>query len=352
MSESIVLLRSLLSKKEGKKRQKERREMDELTGYKRNREEEVEAEVEVESLEPAPKRQRRTKKKKKNKKNQSLLQMGFTQQPQQHPSFRKPLNLPNPSYRDIYDPESVPAGSIDLLYMDPLWMYGSKKPSSSSWAGQASRHYPVMTIAEIGRLPINRIANPNGCVLLMWVTGPKLFEAKELMVLWGFTYITVFMNWHKTNRDGSLRKWGLGAYNRGAAEWVLLGAMGPNQEDVYSIPAMTVVGNRLLLDEDHYLLLARKGSIYKYRNPDRSAVGTNVLHKKERVVDMQSIILESSPRHSAKPLLMYDRISKAFPGAKRKIELFSRCVESQKGWLCWGNECLTSQKNFSILRTE
>ena len=45
-----------------------------------------------------------------------------------------------------------------------------------------------MSIAEIAALPINELANPNGCRLFLWLPMPHLHRMMTLLDAWGFRY--------------------------------------------------------------------------------------------------------------------------------------------------------------------
>ena len=53
-----------------------------------------------------------------------------------------------------------------------------------------------MSLADIVRLPVDRIAKDDA-VLLMWVVDPLLDKAFEVINAWGFKYKTVGFTWRK-----------------------------------------------------------------------------------------------------------------------------------------------------------
>ena len=58
-----------------------------------------------------------------------------------------------------------------VIYADPPWTF--KTYSNKGKDKSPERHYPCMSIADIVRLPIDRIAKDDA-VLLMWVVDPLL----------------------------------------------------------------------------------------------------------------------------------------------------------------------------------
>ena len=139
-----------------------------------------------------------------------------------------------------------------------------------------------MPIADIIRLPVNRIAKDNA-VLLMWVVDPLLDQAFKVIDAWGFTYKTVGFTWAKTNKNTMGFFTGLGYWTRGNPEMCLL---------------------------------ATKG------RPKRIAK------------DVAQLVVSERRRHSEKPLL-HKEIERLVDGPY--IELFAR-QKPYENWDYWGNE--------------
>lgn len=174
---------------------------------------------------------------------------------------------------------------FDLILADPPWKYGA-------WPkrGNADNHYPTMPGEDIAAMPVHELADPNGCVLLMWVTGPKMEEALGVMKSWGFKYNGVFCNWVKTTIDGQKLAISCGHYTRSGSEFVLMGVRGAKTS--------------------HLRAGGRK--------------------------DVRQVLMAPRTRHSAKPREVHRMARDIFPGAKRRLELFAR--RKAPGWRVWGNE--------------
>lgn len=84
-----------------------------------------------------------------------------------------------------------------IIYADPPWSY--KTYSAKGKGRSAEAHYNTMSINDICKLPINKIANDD-CALLMWVTFPNLEYAFQVCNAWGFSYKTVAFVWVKQNK--------------------------------------------------------------------------------------------------------------------------------------------------------
>lgn len=163
------------------------------------------------------------------------------------------------------------------IYLDPPW---EEKGGGKIKRG-CDRHYSTMSIEEIAALPINKLADPNGCHLYMWVTNNFLEKGIALLKGWGFQYITA-ITWQKD-------RIGLGQYYIGLTEHCLFAT-------------------------------TKKRLPYKVINGKR-AQGVTGFYEPKTI-------------HSRKPLKMREMIERV--SYEPRIELFAR--EQFNGWDCWGNE--------------
>lgn len=165
-----------------------------------------------------------------------------------------------------------------IIYADPPWKY-----NDNGCQGAAEKIYGTLSIDELGRLPIDKIADQD-CVLFLWTTYPKMQEALELIERWGFTYKSIGFQWIKLNKSGKGYFFGLGRWTRGNTE-----------------PC----------------LIATKGK------PKRISASVGQL------------VFSPLRKHSQKP----DEVRKKIVdlvGDLPKIELFAR--QYATGWDCWGDE--------------
>lgn len=77
-------------------------------------------------------------------------------------------------------------GKYRTLVIDPPWPVAW--PKRLSRPNQLGMPYPTMSLEEIKRLPIQRLAMPDGCHLYLWVTHGFLPIAFKLLKRWGFDY--------------------------------------------------------------------------------------------------------------------------------------------------------------------
>jgi len=175
-----------------------------------------------------------------------------------------------------------------IIYADPPWEYDAgrclAKKSVLSKGGDVP--YSYMNLREICSLRVDNITDKN-CLLFMWTTGPKLNQAFDVGMSWGFIYSTIGFVWDKVNTNP-------GYYTLSSAE---------------------------------ICLVFKKGKIPLPRG-DRN---------------VKQFLQEKKHEHSRKPAEIRRRINQMFPD-QNKIELFARKedtlfeLEDWKGWDVWGNE--------------
>lgn len=177
--------------------------------------------------------------------------------------------------------QSLPrAGQYACVLADPPWRFRTWNETNQRKA--ASRHYALMDLEEIKRLPVASVAAKD-CVLLMWACNPMLPQALDVMAAWGFTFKTVALTWAKRSSADKSWHFGLGYWTRQNTEQVLLGVRGKPKATSRGVPQLLVTPRR---------------------------------------------------EHSRKPDEQYERIERLVAGPY--LELFAR--QSRPNWDSWGNE--------------
>jgi N6-adenosine-specific RNA methylase IME4 len=168
-------------------------------------------------------------------------------------------------------PENIKTELPNLILADPPWKYRHCKTDNR----KIENHYDTECVLDMkDHIP----AHSDNCLLLLWVTAPKVKEAIELMDIWGFDYRTCAV-WDK-------KKIGMGYWFRGQHELLFVGV---------------------------------KGDI----SPPLSDFRVSSIFEEPRSV------------HSKKPDCVYEWIEQAF-GDKVKLEMY--CRQPRDGWQVWGNE--------------
>jgi len=83
------------------------------------------------------------------------------------------------------------------ILADPPWSWQARSPKGEGRS--AKRHYPVMPLADIKAMPVQRIA-ADDCALFLWCIDSMLPQALKVIEAWGFTFKTVAFTWVKQNR--------------------------------------------------------------------------------------------------------------------------------------------------------
>lgn len=172
-------------------------------------------------------------------------------------------------------------GHYRLLLADPPWRFTAY--SDKGLKKSPERHYATMNAADIAALPVRDLADPKGCLLILWTTGPHGEIAMDTMRAWGFRYVTQGA-WAKQSRTGRAWQIGGGYYFRSACEPYLVGKIG---------------------------------------NPGLP-----------NVRDVRNLIVAPVREHSRKPDEMHANLQRMYPGPR--CELFAR--QSRPGWDTWGLE--------------
>lgn len=111
-----------------------------------------------------------------------------------------------------------------VILADPPWRYHNWSDAAH---GAASSAMETMATPDICAIPVSRWAHPDGCILAMWATWPKLEDAFSVISAWGFDYVTGWP-WVKTvPAAGEIRR-GIGFWAQ-SCSW-LESALGPHLE--------------------------------------------------------------------------------------------------------------------------
>jgi len=178
----------------------------------------------------------------------------------------------------------IPHGGYSTIVADPPWKYGKwGKASTPNYTGHEPKEskipYNTMTVWEITRLPIEKVAAEN-CDLYLWTTQKYLQDAFAVIEAWGFKYCQA-LTWCKK-------------------------PMGTGQGGLYC-------------PTTEFILLARKGKAPQ---------------NKKRVDTTWWEAPRAWKKHSKKPEIFQDIIESQSDGPR--LELFAR--RERPGWDVWGNE--------------
>lgn len=188
----------------------------------------------------------------------------------------------------------------------------------------AAANYALMSNKDIKDLPIKDYADPDGCILALWVPSSLLQEGLDTMKAWGFEHKQTYI-WVKTKKDPfksvlkdifkhfkKLKSW----------SWTISGSLVKDNLDKLSFNNILAFGMGRLFRQTHEIALI--------------GINNKNIYKSLKNKSQRSVSLAPNLKHSAKPEFLQDSLDMMFPNVERKIELFSR--RQRKGWYCLGNE--------------
>lgn len=196
---------------------------------------------------------------------------------------------------------------FSAIIADCPWIFSDTLKMSSVPRG-AEANYPVLTTEELCKLPIQQIADPDGCVLALWVVGSMLEDGMKVMNSWGFKQKQVFV-WVKTKKEPLLSL--INLFKNESIKDVV---------SKFSLENILSFGMGRLFRQTHEICLI--------------GINNNKIYKKLNNKSQRSVCFEPNFGHSIKPDTLHARLDAMFAGPK--IELFAR--RQRDGWLCIGNE--------------
>lgn len=182
---------------------------------------------------------------------------------------------------------------FDVILADPPWTFGDElKAMKASKKRSAKSQYSLMSTSDICNLDVKGLANPQGCVLALWVPSTLLEHGMRVMNSWGFSLKQTYI-WVKLKKE---------------------------HEKESDLDKKTKIGMGRLFRQVHEIsLIGTSGkSVYKMlRDKSQRSVSFNV-----------------NAGHSIKPETLHKKLDKMFPDAN-KLELFGRRLVS--GWTVIGD---------------
>ena len=179
----------------------------------------------------------------------------------------------------------LPAKRYDIAYVDPPWFYYGSPVKDAA----AAKHYPLMSLDELGAIDLRRMLNARAAVFL-WATCPRLNFALKLLDAWQLHYRGVAYVWVKVNKRGEII----------AGQGI--------------VPTFTKPTTELLL-----------------------VATTNATGRPFPIRDLAQpqVVLHARGAHSEKPAVFRTMIERLC-GQRSRIELFAR--SRAPGWDVWGAE--------------
>lgn len=182
----------------------------------------------------------------------------------------------------------------ETILADPPWFFRTRTNFVSS--RDPRHHYAggVMSIKDISALPVSDVAAKDAH-LFLWVTGPCLEQAFDVIKAWGFRYSGVAFTWIKLKKSHDPNQ---------------LRMLPTADGDFHVGLGFTTRKNA------EFCLLARRGNA------------------KRMAKNIRELIISPRREHSRKPDEAHERIERYASGPY--LELFGR--QPRKGWTVRGDE--------------
>jgi N6-adenosine-specific RNA methylase IME4 len=197
---------------------------------------------------------------------------------------------------------------FQVIVSDPPWSFSDKLKMSNVKRGAETNYNGTMPTNSICDLPVKEIADPNGCVLALWVPSSLLQDGMDVMNAWGFKQKQTYV-WCKSKKETSI-------YNLINS----LSGSSLNDKIQYMMENLLSFGMGRLFRQSHEICL----------------IGTNNngIYKQLENRSQRSVSFEQNLKHSQKPEDLQDSFDLMFKG--NKLEMFAR--RQRQGWVCVGNE--------------
>lgn len=181
---------------------------------------------------------------------------------------------------------------FNLIVSDPPWSFDDRlQKMKSPVRRSAVSQYDVMGPTQVANIDVKSVADPDHCVLALWVPSTLLREGLNVMAEWGFNFKQTFI-------------------------WVKVKKSADKETDMNR---MTSVGMGRLFRQSHEIaLIGTMGKVYG--------------HLKNKA--QRSVEFDINKGHSSKPALLQDRLDLMFPEGN-KLEMFARTI--RPGWTQVGN---------------
>lgn len=219
------------------------------------------------------------------------------------------------------------SNKFSCVVIDAPWSFSDLLTMSDTPRG-ADANYSLMSNKDIAALDVKSLADPNGCVLALWVPSSLLQEGLDTMKAYGFNHKQTYI-WVKTKKsplkklNGKIAKITKNAWQ--------LKKLPPVKEYLTEI---NVVINDFKVEDTLSFFMGRC-----FRNVHEIClIGTNSnnIYKKLLNKSQRTVSFGENLKHSAKPEHLQDSLDIMFGDDAKKIELFAR--RQRPGWTCLGNE--------------
>jgi N6-adenosine-specific RNA methylase IME4 len=214
---------------------------------------------------------------------------------------------------------------FQVIVADPPWAFSDKLEMSNVPRGAAA-NYPLLDLEEIKNLRVQDIADPNGCVLALWVPSSLLQDGLDVMKAWGFQQRQTYI-WTKSKKNENISK------NMRKDFLTLVKKV---QRKALKLDGKTITYRDFDFVLDESVLAFGMGRLFRQTH-EICILGINStkIYKSLKNKSQRSVSFGQNLKHSAKPDHLQKSLELMFPRGK-KLEIFARRLAD--GWTTIGNE--------------
>jgi N6-adenosine-specific RNA methylase IME4 len=224
---------------------------------------------------------------------------------------------------------------FQVIVADPPWSPSDSLSMSSVKRGAAA-NYPVLSVDQICELPVKKVADPDGCVLALWVLGSMLEDGLRVMKAWGFEQKQVYV-WVKTKKQSSINSLAFKDTFAEIRAW--------KRDPIAFINTLLKSSFKV----GDWLLSFGMGRLFR-QSHEICFIGINntKIYSKLENKSQRSVCFEENKGHSIKPDYLQGSLETMFPQAKR-LEMFAR--RQHQGWTVIGHDVSNGEDIFQSLNT-
>lgn len=214
-----------------------------------------------------------------------------------------------------------------VIVADIPWSFSDQLNMSDVKRG-AKANYSTMAIEDIKKLPIEKIADANGCLLALWVPSSLLREGIEVMEDYGFHLKTTYI-WVKQKKN---------PFAKIINNFADLFRKKLQKENSNNPPKTQLFNEGISNVSMNDMLSFGMGHLLRGCH-EICLIGTNSnkIYQQLQNRSQRTVSFAPNLKHSAKPENLQDSLELMFPNSVgKRLEIFGRRL--RPGWDVIGNE--------------
>lgn len=218
---------------------------------------------------------------------------------------------------------------FSVIVSDPAWDFLDSLEMSDVKRGAAA-NYSLMNNSDIISMDVKSIADPDGCLLALWVPSSLLQIGLDTMKNWGFEHKQTYI-WVKTKKEN------FGEFKKFISKNILKKPQVAYDKFAYTRAISSIIESISNVNLNECLAFFM-GRLFRQTH-EICLIGTNntKIYKKLANKSQRSVSCAPNLKHSQKPEDLQDSLDIMFPDPNHlKLEMFAR--RKRSNWTCIGNE--------------